>query len=79
VGATGDFSAVLAQKAAGHGLETVKRKILGHRRHRTTAGYAHVADAHLVEAGEKIGSIITQAIVATMSTATSDSNAKRSL
>ncbi len=27
-------------------------KLLGHRRHRATAGYAHLADAHLVEAAE---------------------------
>ena len=38
-------------------------KLFGHRRHRTTAGYAHLADAHLVEAAERIGS----SIVATMS------------
>lgn len=35
-------------------------KILGHRRHRTTAGYAHLSDAHLVEAAERIGCIIGQ-------------------
>ena len=28
------------------------RKLLGHLRHRTTAGYAHLDDAHLVEAEE---------------------------
>ena len=33
-------------------------KLLGHRRHRTTAGYAHLADGHLVEAAEKVGNII---------------------
>ena len=33
-------------------------KLLGHRRHRTTASYAHLADGHLVEAAEKIGYII---------------------
>ena len=33
-------------------------KLLGHRRHSTTAGYAHLADAHLVEAAERIGSRI---------------------
>ena len=37
-------------------------KLLGHRRHRTTAGYAHLADAHLVEAAEHVGSIIAQAM-----------------
>ena len=38
-------------------------KLLGHRRHRTTAGYAHTADAHLVEAAEKVGSIIAEAMI----------------
>ena len=33
-------------------------KLLGHRRHRTTAGYAHLADSHLVEAAERVGSIM---------------------
>ena len=28
-------------------------KLLGHRHHRTTAGYAQFADAHLPEAAEK--------------------------
>ncbi len=37
-------------------------KLLGHRRHRTTASYAHLADDHLVEAVEKIGNIITAAM-----------------
>ena len=36
--------------------------LLGHRRHRTTAGYAHLADGHLVEAAEKVGSIIAVAM-----------------
>ena len=39
-------------------------KLLGHRRHSTTAGYAHLADAHLVETAEKVGSIIAQAMSA---------------
>lgn len=34
-------------------------KLLGHRRHRTTAGYAHLDDAHLVDA-EKVGAIIAR-------------------
>ena len=42
---------------AGENLPLVGR-LLGHRRHRTTAGYAHLADAHLVEAAEKVGSLI---------------------
>ena len=40
-------------------------KLLGHRRHSTTAGYAHLADAHLVETAEKVGSIIAEAMMAT--------------
>ena len=33
--------------------------LLGHRRHRTTAGYVHLTDdAHLVEAAERIGAIV---------------------
>ena len=45
----------------GEGLALVGR-ILGHQRHRTTAGYAHLADAHLVEAAEKVGNIIADAM-----------------
>ena len=37
-------------------------KLLGHRRHETTAGYAHLADVHLVEAAEKVGSLIAEAM-----------------
>ncbi len=37
-------------------------KLLGHRQHRTTASYAHVADAHLVAAAEKVGGIIGRAM-----------------
>ena len=37
-------------------------KLLGHRRHRTTAGYAHLADGHLVEAAEKVGNAIAAAM-----------------
>ena len=39
-------------------------KLLGHRRHETTAGYAHLADGHLVEAAEKVGSLIADAMSA---------------
>ena len=46
---------------AGENLPLVG-KLLGHRRHRTTAGYAHLADAHLVEAAEKVGRIIAEAM-----------------
>ena len=37
-------------------------KLLGHRRHRTTAGYAHLADDHLVEAAERVGTVIAAAM-----------------
>ncbi len=37
-------------------------KLLGHRRHRTTAGYAHLADSHLVETADQIGRIIAKAM-----------------
>ena len=46
---------------AGENLPLVG-KLLGHRRHETTAGYAHLADAHLVEAAEKVGTIIDHAM-----------------
>ena len=46
---------------SGENLPLVGR-LLGHRRHRTTAGYAHLADGHLVEAAEKVGSIIAEAM-----------------
>ena len=37
-------------------------KLLGHRRHRTTAGYAHLSDGHLVEAAETVGTLIADAM-----------------
>ena len=37
-------------------------KLLGHRRHETTASYAHLADGHLVETAENVGSIIAEAM-----------------
>ena len=40
-------------------------KLIGHRRHQTTAGYAHLADGHLVKAAEKVGAIIAEAMAAT--------------
>ena len=46
---------------AGENLPLVG-KLLGHRRHRTTAGYAHLADDHLVEAAEKVGKMIAKAM-----------------
>jgi hypothetical protein len=39
-------------------------RLLGHRRHWTKEGYAHLADAHLVEAAEKVGSTIASAMEA---------------
>ena len=36
--------------------------ITGHRRHQTTAGYAHLDDAHLIVSVEKVGSIIAEAM-----------------
>ena len=46
---------------AGENLPLVG-KLLGHLRHRTTAGYAHVADGHLIEAVEKVGNIIANSM-----------------
>ncbi len=46
---------------AGENLSLVG-KLLGHRRLRTTAGYAHLADTHLVEAAEKVGNLIAAAM-----------------
>jgi len=46
---------------SGEGLPLVG-KLLGHRRHRTTAGYAHVADTHLVGAAETVGAVIAAAM-----------------
>ena len=40
-------------------------KLLGHRRHQTTAGYAHLADAHLIEAAERVGNVIAEAMACT--------------
>ena len=37
-------------------------KLLGHKRHRTTAGYAHLSDAHLVEAAETVGRLVAEAM-----------------
>ena len=42
---------------AGENLSLVG-KLLGHRRHPTTTGYAHLADAHLMEAAERVGAVI---------------------
>ena len=37
-------------------------KMLGHRRHATTAGYAHLAYGHLVAAAEIVGGLIAEAM-----------------
>ena len=34
-------------------------KLLGHRRHRTTGGHAHLADGHFVAATEQVNGIIS--------------------
>ena len=39
-------------------------KLLGHKRHPTTAGYAHLEDGHFVEAAERVGGIIARAMTA---------------
>ena len=45
-----------------NGADTVTvAKLLGHALVETTAGYAHLADAHLVEAAEKVGYLVAQA------------------
>ena len=46
---------------SGENLPLVSR-LLGHRQHRTTANYAHLADKHLVETADQIGSIIAAAM-----------------
>ena len=46
---------------SGENLPLVGR-LLGHRRHETTAGYAHLADAHLDETAEKVGGLIADAM-----------------
>ena len=52
-------------------------KLLGHRRHETTARYAHLADGHLVEAAEKVGSLIADAMNLHSSPSVSLSRARR--
>ena len=37
-------------------------RLLGHWRHRMPAEYAHLADAHLFEAADRIGSFIAEAM-----------------
>lgn len=58
-----DLRHTIASQAvmSGENLPLVGR-LLGHRRHRTTAGYAHLADRHLAEAAEKVGRLIADSI-----------------
>ena len=59
--------------------------LLGHRRHRTTAGYTQIADAHLIDATERIGCIILRTTTSARrstcfrQTAQNDNNRPRSL
>jgi len=46
-------------------------KLLGHRRHETTASYAHLADGHLVETAEQVGRLIAEAMDLHIATAPS--------
>ena len=46
---------------SGENLPLVGR-LLGHRRHETTAGYAHLADGHLVKTAEKVGGLVAEAM-----------------
>ena len=60
----------LRHTAASHAVMSgenlpVVGQLLGHQRHRTTAGYAHIADKHLIEAVEKVGILIAQAMAGT--------------
>lgn len=43
-------------------LDNLLDNLLGHRRHRTTDGYAHVADAYLVEAAGTVGTFLSRAM-----------------
>ena len=58
-----DLRHTLASQAvmSGENLPLVGQ-LLGHRRHRTTAGYAHLADRHLFEAVERVGKAIAEAL-----------------
>ena len=46
---------------SGEGLPLIGR-LLGHSRHHSTADYAPLADAYLVEAEEKVGRVIADAM-----------------
>ena len=55
------YTAVSQTVMAGENLPLVS-KLLGHRRHRTTVGYAHPADVYLVEVAEKVGTNVASAM-----------------
>ena len=55
---------------SGENLPLIGR-LLGHRRHGTTAGYVHLADGYLVEAAEKVGGIIAVAVNVSVLSSTS--------
>lgn len=57
----------LRHTATSHAVTSVENLnlvnlLLGHQRHQITTGYAHFADRHLVEAAEKAGNIIAEAM-----------------
>ena len=54
------FDAASRAVMSGENLPLVG-KLLGRRRRRTTAGYAHPADGRLVEAADKVGAFIARA------------------
>ena len=54
---------------AGENLPLVG-KLLGLKRHRTTAGYAHLADGHLVEVAVRVGSLVAEAMQSGMTDST---------
>ena len=58
-----DLRHTLASQAvmSGENLPLVGQ-LLGHRRHATTARYAHLADDHLVAAAERVGTLIAKAM-----------------
>ena len=60
---------------AGENLPLVD-KLLGHRRHLTTAGHAHLADDHLVEVAERVGTMIPKAMEIPIPGTGDDSSAK---
>ena len=51
-------------------------KLLGHAVVETTAGYAHLADDDLVEAAERVGTMIAKAMEIPIPGAGDDSSAK---